>query len=314
MPKIINFAERAEQVHKILLRYNGIPSQTVDRNAHSMVTRFIKQYGNEPLVRSLKEEFKIEFVKRKPYEERISEIRAQLEARGCMPDSSQENTMYKNISQYFMLHPDEKEVIELRFIYATVSTFPLSFSRFGFRGYRWKYTFAYTPEDIAWERHVSLEYIEYVYTYFNKLPAPKTHPMKVFQKLISLKQEDRLDEELSNMLRRLIHVLVDRGCDDSLIIDCYKRFDCSKVPLADNDYSTTWPSPEILPKPRLLQGKAYSALKQKRKDEERLIREEMERERINDMIAQQRYEEEQRFWEEDMTAFEGDPEAIWNID
>ena len=57
MARYIDIREKAEEIRKVLLKYNGIPSQKEDKSAHLNIKYYIKTYPDEPEIRSLIEEF-----------------------------------------------------------------------------------------------------------------------------------------------------------------------------------------------------------------------------------------------------------------
>lgn len=51
--------KKAEELRNILLKYNGIPSQKVDKKAYANVKYHLQTYGNMPEIKALIEEFNL---------------------------------------------------------------------------------------------------------------------------------------------------------------------------------------------------------------------------------------------------------------
>ena len=53
MSRSVNINEKVEELHSILEKYNGVPSQKVDRTAYTMVKYYVTHYGDDPRVKSM---------------------------------------------------------------------------------------------------------------------------------------------------------------------------------------------------------------------------------------------------------------------
>jgi hypothetical protein len=179
MARYIDIREKAEEIRKVLLKYNGIPSQKEDKSAHLNIKYYIKTYPDEPEIRSLIEEFHLLETKKyfKDFESHFDKIKEILEERKSMPHSSQEKTLYGFVKDFFKKYKDNPEIERLKYQYAGPSCFPLQDSAYGklqVSDGKWETMVRWRK----WKSDVAFEYVVYVWKRFGILPADNTKPMQ----------------------------------------------------------------------------------------------------------------------------------------
>lgn len=179
MARTIDLRKKSEELRTILRKYNGLPSQKEDKAAHLNIKYYIKSYPDEPEIKALIDEFNLTESKKyfKDFDSHLERIKAILEERKAMPQSSQEKTLYGFVKDFFKKYRDVPEVEKLKFQYAGPSCFPLPESAYGKLN---------APEGKGaamikwrdWKSDVAFEYVVYVWKRFGILPAENTKPMQ----------------------------------------------------------------------------------------------------------------------------------------
>ena len=93
MARPVDMTKKIEELRSALQKYNGIPSQTVDRAAHANIKYYIKRYSDNPEIKALIEEYGLSYTKRDDFETQLDKIKEVLADLGRMPSSSQDKTV-----------------------------------------------------------------------------------------------------------------------------------------------------------------------------------------------------------------------------
>ena len=230
MARPVDMTKKIEELRNALQKYNGIPSQTVDRAAHANIKYYIKRYSDNPEIKALIEEYGLSYTKRDDFETQLEKNKAVLADLGKMPSSSQDKTLYQNVKYFFKRYKDEPVVEKLKYIYA-FGCFPLPDTKYGTRpdsGYHFDPWDGVSMSDtfFEWKDNVSYEYIEYVFKHFKELPGRETKPMvRLIQKInhwyrYNVDTHKSEQSALYNFLQRMIEY----GCEDELITQAYYSF------------------------------------------------------------------------------------------
>jgi len=231
MARTVDLTKKIEEMRNALHKYNGIPSQTVDRAAHANIKYYIKRYGDEPEIKALIEEFGLSYTKRDDFETHLEKTKAILAELGRMPSSSQEKTLYQNVKYFFNRYKDVPEVEKLKYVYA-FGCFPLPDTKYGTKpdsGYRydpWEGRTYMSDKFFDWKDNVSHEYIEYVFTHYQELPGRETKPMVRLRQKIDHWYRYNFDTNKSeqSVLHDFLQRMIEYGCKDELITQAYYSF------------------------------------------------------------------------------------------
>lgn len=230
MARTVDLTKKIEEMRNALHKYNGIPSQTVDRAAHANIKYYIKRYGDEPEIKALIEEFGLSYTKRDDFETQLDKIKEVLADLGRMPSSSQDKTLYQNVKYFFKRYQDVPEVEKLKYVYA-FGCFPLSDTKYGTRpdsGYHINLWEGVSMSDtfFEWKDNVSYEYIEYVFKHFQELPGRETKPMVRLRQKIDHWYRYNVDTHKSEQsaLYDFLQRMIEYGCEDELITQAYYSF------------------------------------------------------------------------------------------
>ncbi len=231
MARPVDMTKKIEELRNALQKYNGIPSQTVDRAAHANIKYYIKRYSDNPEIKALIEEYGLSYTKRDDFETQLEKIKAVLADLGKMPSSSQDKTQYQNVKYFFKRYKDEPVVDKLKYIYA-FGCFPLPDTKYGTRpdaGYEydpWEGRTYMSDDYFEWKDNVAYEYIEYVFIKFQVLPGTETKPMLRLRKKIDHWYRYNIDANKSEatQLYDFLQRMMDLGCEDKLIKQAYYSF------------------------------------------------------------------------------------------
>jgi hypothetical protein len=130
--KPIEIDEKLNELRSILEKYNGIPSQTIDRKAYANVKYYAKNYSDNPKVKSLLEEFGVAsgYKKNSNFEESLESFKTQLEQIGKIPSIKENQSLYTGLRYFFSKYSDRPEIEQLKYIYAHSSCYPLVTCKF----------------------------------------------------------------------------------------------------------------------------------------------------------------------------------------
>lgn len=223
MARPVDMTKKIEDLRNTLQKYNGIPSQTVDRAAHANIKYYIKTHSDLPEIQELIEKYNLSFSKRVDYDTHLENVKQILADHGRMPSSSTEKTIYQNVKAFFKKYKDIPEVEKLIYVYA-FGCFPLANTKFGERpDTNWDIDYGADPEWYRWRKNVSYEYIAYVYNKYGVLPGENTKPMIVLKNQINHFQRYNVDlgADESKALYDFLKLMVESGCKDDLIYGNY---------------------------------------------------------------------------------------------
>ena len=234
MPRSVDIKKKAEELKRILQRYNGVPSSAENRAAYATIKYYTTNYGDQPEIRALIEEFDILFAKYSDYQSGFEEIKTILSDLGQMPSSSHDNTRYQLVKNYLRRFKDIPEVERLRYIYA-FDCFPLpdtkferpaipDLSRLAKEGVITDW-YTESGEWFKWREEAAFEYIAYVFKRYGILPAENTRPMMVLKNKVNrfFRYNVDLYQHESEQLYGFLKTMVDLGCKEDII---YKTFFC----------------------------------------------------------------------------------------
>lgn len=217
--KPLDIEKRILEVRNILEKYNGIPSQKVDRKSYAMVAHLKNNYGTNPKVSALLEEFNIQFNRKTTnFDEKLKNVKEELEKIGKIPSINEQKTLYCYIRSFFTKYKGREEIIKLKYIYAYGSNYPLAESKETQPEYLVNAFFiGQVPEYTKWKQRAAFEYIIYVYKNYQTLPAPLTKPMVELNYTIEKwnKYQDNATEHFKNLIKSLINL----GCKEDFIIE-----------------------------------------------------------------------------------------------
>ena len=217
---------KAEECRNILQRYNGIPSQTVDRKAYAKIKATLQRYGEKPEIKALIEEFNIK-VPGRNYKNNKESIEAILMEYQGMPSSSKENTLYHRIQAFFKSHRDDPEVERMMYIYGSNECYPLSSSNLnkpvksidilGRIGQRWW----------DWKSDAIYSYVVYVVERYGVLPARHSKPMELLWESIEryCRYQELTPEHEKENLFNFLDYIHEKNLLDAEFLAIYKSKD-----------------------------------------------------------------------------------------
>lgn len=218
---------KAEELRRIIIKYNGIPSQTVDRKAYALIKSYLQRHGDAPEIKALVEEFKLTTPKRLNKDEKLEKIKKIIEENERIPSSLVDDKSYRLINAYFKEHSQDPEVIKLMYITAHNSVFSLQDDE---RPERWRNVWGDTnSEYYQWREDKALEYAMYVFDRYGVLPAKKTKPMEVINHSIEryIKYQNTLiQNEKVSLINFLDHIF--RNGYNEKYIELYRVYRCQE--------------------------------------------------------------------------------------
>lgn len=231
MARPVDMTKKIEELRIALQKYNGIPSQTVDKAAHANIKYYIKRYSDNPEIKALIEEYGLSYTKRDDYETHLEKIKTALAEIGRMPSSSKDKTLYQNVKYFFKRYENKSEVERLKWVYA-FGCFPLPNTQYGSKPDpeyvydSWEGRSYMSNNYFEWQDNVSYEYIEYVFKHYQELPGHETKPMVRLKKKISHWERYNIDvrKSESTQLYNFLQRMIDIGCEDDLIKQAYYSF------------------------------------------------------------------------------------------
>ena len=219
--------KKAEELRNILLKYNGIPSQKVDKKAYANVKYHLQTYGNMPEIKALIEEFNLVIPGRLDKTAKLEKVKTILLEHEGIPNSTTERGQYDYIRFYFRDHKQDPEVLKLMYIYASPECYPIKeailsqpakgrdiWGRIDSKWYQWR-----TDSNI--------KYALYVFDTYGMLPARHSKPME--QIWSSIDSYCRFQEQFSQLekesLFAFLEYLFQNGYSDEELYGVYKTKD-----------------------------------------------------------------------------------------
>lgn len=203
----------AEELKTILQKYNGIPSQTVDKAAYSKVKYYIKNHSDKHEIKELIEDYQLDQKKKRQltqqvFEKRLFEITAILEKHQCFPKHDVKE--YQAVYSFFKTNKERPEVRRLMFLYP----YPESYAMVPDNQVR---TVVYTKKVYIADEQSAYNYILYVYKQYKELPHAKTQPIMILKKAIRHLERGNKSSALISFLNEITAL----GCDDDVIREGY---------------------------------------------------------------------------------------------
>lgn len=235
--KSVNIDDKIFELRAILEKYNGIPSQTQDRKAYANIKYYAKKYADNPKIKGLLEEFKVQIGEKGTvkFESSLEEIKQALAEIGHIPSITDNQSLYCSIRYFFKKYNDTPEVEELKYIYAHSSCYPLPESKAKRPEYEpFTIYIGCVPDYVKWKQNSAFEYILYVYNRFGRLPGQNTKPMEELKYSIG-KWYRYQDKNTSNQnLKFLIENLIQLGCNEEFIIEAFNSFSFEEEEVQNN--------------------------------------------------------------------------------
>jgi hypothetical protein len=228
MARPVDMLKKIEELRETLRKYNGIPSQKEDRAAHANLKYYIKHHREMPEIQALIEEFDLDTPKSTrsmSYDDRLAKINSILSERGCMPSSTEENTLYNHVRDFFKSYKDRPEVERVMYLYAFSKCYPLPHTKYTRPNTNWELVGEADSSWFEWRMNVAYEFCEYVFQRYGVLPAPNTKPYVLIKEKINYfyRNSDMHSEE-KDALYSFVSKMVGLGCKESIIVDTLNCF------------------------------------------------------------------------------------------
>lgn len=221
MSNRVDIAKKMVEIRELLIRYNGMPSQNVDRAAYSNIRYYINRYADFPEIKSLIEEFSLKtsngLSREQNFELRFKEIKTILETHKRIPITSTNMEEFQAVNFFFRHYKNNPEVERLKWIYADSDCFPLNNNELRKRN---PLSFNKMFRDKRYALPISCDYAIQVFKMYGVLPAEKTPPMEMINRdLPSFKYAELPYKYGYEHIDRLITELIKLGCNDPLITE-----------------------------------------------------------------------------------------------
>ena len=216
MARPVDMTKKIEELRNALQKYNGIPSQTVDRAAHANIKYYLKHHSDAPEIRALIDEFKLDNLKEKTaaihLESRIKEIKEILEKYHSIPKNPKD---YQKIYFFFNNYKDVPEVQKLMYIYSQSDCYEYATGKPLWKNIGGSRRF-YCDDRSAFK------YVIFVFKRYNELPASNTPPMKQVLKAIGrCKYHHLYFKEYNPDLYSILCEMIDLGKKKKKIVRCW---------------------------------------------------------------------------------------------
>lgn len=221
---------KAEELRNILLKYNGIPSQKVDKKAYSNVKYYLQTYGNMPEMKALIEEFNLVIPGRLDKNAKLEKVRSILAEHEGIPNSTTERAQYDYIRFFFRDHKQDPEVQKLMYIYASPECYPIKeaalqepakgrdiWGRIDSKWYQWR-----TDSNIR--------YALYVFETYGTLPARHSKPMEQIWSSIDsyCRFQEKFSQKEKDSLFAFLEYIFQNGYSDAELYGVYRTKDFNK--------------------------------------------------------------------------------------
>lgn len=221
---------KAEELRAILLKYNGIPSQKVDKKAYSNIKYHLQTYSDKPEIIALIEEFGLTIPGRLDKTAKFEKVKMILEEHEGIPNSSNERSLYDYVRFYFRDHKQDSEVLRLMYIYGSPECYPIKeailsqpakgrdiWGRIDSKWYQWR-----TDSNI--------KYALYVFDTYGTLPARHSKPMEQIWSSIDsyCRFQEKFSQTEKESLFQFLEYIFQNGCQDKELYGVYKTIEFDK--------------------------------------------------------------------------------------
>jgi hypothetical protein len=218
MARPVDLTKKIEELRSALQKYNGIPSQTVDRAVHANIKYYLKHHSDAPEIRALIDEFKLDDQKEKTaaihFESRIREIKEILEEYNSIPKNNKE---YQKVYYFFKNYKDVPEVKKLMYIYSQSDCYEYVTGKPLWRNIR-------GSRRTICDDQSAFKYVIFVFKHYNELPASNTPPMKQVMKAMgSFRYNYHNMTTYNPALYSFLSEMVDLGCNNERIVSCWNK-------------------------------------------------------------------------------------------
>lgn len=233
MPRSVDLDVKIIEIRNILEKYNGIPSQKEDACAYATIKRYAQKYCDEPRISALMQEFNVVIKKKKRgFDVEYKEIREALEKEGRIPIFKENSVLYNRIRAFFRKYADRPEIVELKYLYAHQSCFPLEEAKATRPEYDTDLIyFGCDSEFREWKQQACYNYILHVYEKYKKLPGYKTKPMDelryTIKKWYRYHREYKYHDVLNTFVKRLYYL----GCTEDFVEEVINSFTFYDLPV-----------------------------------------------------------------------------------
>ena len=211
----------SDELWWICKEYNGIPSQTVDKNAYSRALHYLKTYGDRPEIKAVIKEFNLSLPKTKKRNNigaplGLEDVKRVLEERGRMPYIPTEGALYYQVNYFLKKNKDDEEVKRLNRVYASGDCCPLYERKLDNLLHKIQ----------PYHRIVqSIDYVINTYEQYHEFPAKNTVPMKLVRLLLQNPQikyrvgKRRETTIAPQLFSEFLNKLVSLGCEDEMVVN-----------------------------------------------------------------------------------------------
>lgn len=224
----INKEERLQEIKEILCKYNGIPSQYVDKAAYCKIKYFINKFKDDKSVVELIEKWNLE-VRKQDFEEDLIRVEKIIDEEKGMPNRQEKSDMYQSVKSFFRTYRNIPEVERLMYIAAYSLCYPLRSSSFENKTIS---DSEIDSNDLLWKGDDAYEYIIYVYKRYRVLPGENSTPVaSVKSRLKRYYSYSQLRKSEFEPLLSFIETLIKMGCDEEWVKGAYHttEFDSKDV-------------------------------------------------------------------------------------
>lgn len=206
-----DISKQAEEISIILQKYNGIPSQTVDKAAYSKVKYFLKAHPDDPNINTLIERYKLNEKKKRQlsqpvFEKKLSDITSILEKYQSFPTHNIKD--YQTVYSFYNSYKDRPEVRRLIFLYP----YPDSYAMVPYGKVQ---TVVLRKKVFIANKESAYNYILYVYQQYHELPKENSQPIKILKNVIRYIESGF--ETNYPALEPFLSEIVSLGCDNDMI-------------------------------------------------------------------------------------------------
>lgn len=221
MARPVDIKKKIEEIRNSLQKYNGIPSQTIDKAAYQNIRYYIKTYRNLPEIKALIEEYHLDEKKKRQmtvspsgqilFEQRLSEIITILEKYEAFPKNDMKD--YQKVYSFFKSFSYKPEVLRLILLYP----YPESYNLIPNTTIN---TIVYTKKVYLADEKSAFKYVSYVFQQYKELPKRNTQPMMMVYGAIR-KWDYKVGAYKNRELISFLKDMVSLGCTDEEILKGY---------------------------------------------------------------------------------------------
>lgn len=226
---------KAEELRSILLKYNGIPSQKVDKKAYANVKYHLQKYSDMPEIKALIEEFGLVIPGRLDKAAKFEKVKSILKEYEGIPNSSTDRANYDFIRFFFRDNKQDPEVLKLMYIYGATECYPLKEAVlsqpaknrdiWGNIGSKW----------YQWRTDSNIQYALYVFNEYGTLPAKHSKPMESIWSSIDsyCRYQEKFPQNEKESLFLFLEYIFDNKYNDNELYGVYKTKDFDKQNVQD---------------------------------------------------------------------------------